>query len=417
MDQTDADVVARDARVFFHQSTSSPVRRTIVEARGTRFKDSDGHWVFDAHGNGCHLLGYGHPRLLVAAAEQMASLPFAPRRFTNPIAVDLAERLVGAWPWGEARVLFAPSGSDAIEIGLKLARLATGRHGVVAFEGSWHGAGLGALAVGGRAHERPPVLGPLLPDCHHLPALALWNGPDVLEASALAALTALEALLERHREIGLLVAEPQPAAPTTPPAWFWPRFRALLDAHAVLLLFDEIPRGLGRSGHFFTAEATGIAPDFVAVGKALGGALVPLAALVGRAELNVGGDLGIGHYTHEKSTLGCRIGFEVLEILQDQKLLPRACRIGARLVTGLKAEFGTDGVVTAIGHQGASVSLALRESVATQTTALVERLYRAGLNVTASGGQMTLVFPLVTTDGEIDEVARVLATALYERWT
>lgn len=406
-----APLAERDAGAFYHQKTSSPVRHTVVEARGTRLKDSEGHWVFDAHGNGCHLLGYAHPRLLRAAAEQMATLPFAPRRFTNPAAVELAETLAAAWPWGDARVLFAPSGSDVVEIGLKLARLATGRHGVVAFEGSWHGAGLGALAVGGRAHERPTALGPLLPDCHHLPPLALWSDDAAREASAVRAVAGLEHLLHRHPEIGLLVAEPEPAAPLPPPAWFWPRVRRLLDAHGALLLFDDIPRGLGRGGHIFTAETAGAAPDFIAVGKALGGALVPLAALIGRADLDVGGDLGIGHYTHEKSALGCRIGLEVMRVLHEDQLLERANALGARLVRRLEEGLGRRRGLTRLGHRGACVSVDFGEAMRERDAVLAERLYLAGLNLPVSGGRTTLVLPLVTTDHEIDAIADIIEQA------
>jgi len=403
-----APLAARDASVFYHQKTSSPVRRAIVEARGTRLKDSEGHWVFDAHGNGCHLLGYGHPRLIAVAAEQMATLPFAPRRFANPAAVELAEELTAAWHWSSARVLFAPSGSDAIEIGMKLARLATGRHGVVAFSGSWHGAGLGALAVGGRADERPTALGPLIPNCHHLPPLALWADDETLAKSAERAVDGLEELLRRHEEIGLLVAEPEPAAPATPPAWFWPRVRKLLNGYGVLLLFDEIPRGLGRGGRIFTAERAGAAPDFIVVGKALGGGLVPLAALLGRADLNVGGAFGVGHYTHEKSALGCRIGLEVLRVLREEQLLPRAHAIGARLVARLEESLGGPGVLVRLGHQGACVSAAFGELITGADATLTEQLYGAGLNLPVSNGRATLVLPLVITDAEIDEIAGIL---------
>ena len=213
-------LAARDAAVFFHQRTSSPVRRAVVRAQGTRLWDDQGHVVFDANGNGCHVLGYGHPRLVAALEAQVRTLPFAPRRFTNEPAVALAERLTEAWPFGPARVLFAPSGSDAIEIGLKLARLATGRPGTVAFTGAWHGAGMGALAVGGREAERPPAMGPLLAHCHLVAPPDLWHGPDRLAASLERTQRDLDALLHREPAIGLMVAEPVPAAPGRLPTAF-----------------------------------------------------------------------------------------------------------------------------------------------------------------------------------------------------
>ena len=185
----------RDAAVFLHQTGSSPVVRTITAAEGARFRDSTGHWVYDLHGNGCHHLGYGHPRLVAAVEHQLRTLPFAPRRFTNPQAVALAEALVMRWPGGAGRVLFAPSGSDAIDIALKLARLATGRPGTIAFEGAWHGAGMGPLAVGGRASERPSRLGPLVGSCWHVPGYDPWADGDALDRSAAASVDAVAHVL------------------------------------------------------------------------------------------------------------------------------------------------------------------------------------------------------------------------------
>lgn len=400
-------LAARDAAVFFHQRTSSPVRRAVVRAHGTRLWDDKGHEVFDAHGNGCHVLGYGHPRLVEALEAQIRTLPFAPRRYTNEPAVALAERLTEAWPFGPARVLFAPSGSDAIEIGLKLARLATGRPGTVAFVGAWHGAGMGALAVGGREAERPAAMGPLLPHCHHVAPPDLWHGPDRLAASLDRTLHDLDALLQREPAIGLMVAEPVPAAPGRLPTAFWHEVRRLLDRHRVLLMFDEVPTGLGRTGHLFAAAATGIAPDLSVVGKSLGGAMLPFAALIGRADLNVAGELGIGHVTHEKSVLGCRVALELLQVLDDDGLVARADPIGASIVRSLPAH-----AVDAAGHHGAIVAIRLTDAAAATTASLVERLYAAGLNATGGSGRIALSMPLITTDDETAAVAGILAQAL-----
>ena len=402
---SDCALVQRDAAVFLHQAGSSPVARAITAAEGARFRDSAGHWVYDLHGNGCHHLGYGHPRLVAAAERQIHTLPFAPRRYTNPQAVALAEALVRRWPGGAGRVLFAPSGSDAIDIALKLARLATGRPGTIAFEGSWHGAGMGPLAVGGRASERPRRLGPLPGPCWHVPGYDPWADGDVLHRSAASSVDAVAGVLAAHPEIGCMLAEPVLAGPALAPPGYWPRIRALCDAHGVLLVFDEIPRGLGRTGRLFASEHTGVRPDMTVLGKALGGALVPLAAVIARSDLNVAADLAIGHFTHEKSALGSAIGLEVLAVLEQEHLVARAGAIGARFAAAIAADAGQGRPITRVGAIGAMVALAFQDRRPETTASRIEALYREGVNLTAGAGRAVLMPPLVMTDSQIEDVA------------
>ena len=404
MTQESDDLVQRDAACFLHQTGSSPVEHAIIAAEGCRLQIADGRWIYDLHGNGCHHLGYGHPRLIAAATRQMETLPFAPRRFTNRTAVSLAERLTARWPGGDGRVLLAPSGNDAIEIALKLARLATDRAGTLAFEGAWHGAGLGALSVGGRADERPARLGPLLADCHHVPGYDAWT-PD-WEASARYSLDAVEKKLAAKPSIGCLIAEPVTAGPTMPPPWYWLAIREACDRQGVLLIVDEVPRGLGRTGRFFASEHGGVRPDMTVIGKSLGGALVPLAAVIAHADLNVAADLAIGHYTHEKSALGSAIALEVLDVIEDDRLVDRAMDIGQRLVVGLRS---IDGIrnASAIGGQ---IAIAFDDEA--RTPGIVRTLFEMGVNITAASGRATLMPPLIMTDDEVDDVAGRFGDAL-----
>ena len=181
----------------------------------------------------------------------------------------------------------------------------------------------------------------------------------------------------------------------------------MLDRHRVLLMFDEVPTGLGRTGHLFAAAATGIAPDLSVVGKSLGGAILPFAALIGRADLNVAGELGIGHVTHEKSALGCWVALELLQVLDDDGLLARADPIGASITRSLPPD-----AVDAAGHHGALVAIRLIDAAAARTASLVERSYAAGLNATGGNGRIALSMPLITTDDEAAAVAGILTQAL-----
>ena len=150
LDEPTRDLVRRDARVFLRQSVSTPCLSAIRRAEGIWIEDLQGRRYMDFHGNNVHHVGYGHPRLVEAIRRQLDELSFAPRRYTCEPAVELAEKLVEIAPGGLSKVLFAPSGSDAIEMALAYARAATGRYKTISFWDSYHGAGFGAGALGAR---------------------------------------------------------------------------------------------------------------------------------------------------------------------------------------------------------------------------------------------------------------------------
>ncbi|MEN2977762.1 aminotransferase class III-fold pyridoxal phosphate-dependent enzyme (plasmid) [Tistrella bauzanensis] len=404
-----AMLVARDAAAFLHQRGSTPVARAVVAAEGPWLTDGDGHRVLDGHGNGCHHIGYRHPRLVDALTRQLATLPFAPRRFTNAPAVALAERLAGLWPYGPARVLFAPSGSDAIEIALKLAYVATGRQGSIAFAGAWHGAGLGALSVGGRFAEAAPM--PRLSGCRHVPAYWPADGLSDADAAARVSYQALVAAFASAPPPAALLAEPVHSAPGLPPPWFWPAVARLARDHGSLLIFDEIPTGLGKTGRWFASQHFDVTPDITVLGKALGGAVMPLAAVIAREDLDRAGHLAIGHVTHEKNPMLATAGLATLDVLADGDLVARAAELGARLAAGLDRLAAAGGALRGARVAGLLAALWLR---ADQDPLAVERrCYALGLNLTADrAGRLSLSLPLIVTASDIDRVVAVLAQAL-----
>lgn len=410
-DDNRRELVGRDAAAFLSQRGSSPVGRAIAACAGPHLIDIDGNRVLDLHGNGCHHLGYGHPAVLDAIRQQISTLPFAPRRFTNAAAVALAERLAGLWPYGPAKVLLAPSGTDAIEIALKLAYAATGRTGTLAFEGAWHGAGLGALSVGGRARERAGM--PRLEGCRHLPAFwadAATGRPDC-EAAALAALAALDRALADSPPAAL-IGEPVHSTPGTPPDWFWPEVEARCRRVGTLLVFDEIPTGLGKTGFLFASQRSAVRPDITVVGKALGGAVVPLAAVVARADLDDPvPDRAIGHITHEKNPVLAAVGLAVLDTIAAEGLVERSRRNGVHLA-GRLADL--------IGHGLADFEVAgslaaLRLERAVEPATFEARAYRRGVNLTAGAdGRVSLSFPLTVDHDIIDDAVAAVARAIAE---
>ena len=227
-------LLKRDAAVFLHQSLSSPCVSTIAKAEGIWIEDLDGRRHMDFHGNSVHHIGWGHPKLIEAIKSQLDNLPFAPRRFTNEPAVELAEKLAGIAPGNLGKTLFTTGGSDANEVALKIARAATGRFKTVSFWDAYHGAGFGAASVGGEATFRSHIAGPLLPGAEHVAPFACYRcpynhvGP---ETCGLACANMVDYVLGREGDVAAVIAEPMRAVPYVPPAGFWKAVRELSRIH------------------------------------------------------------------------------------------------------------------------------------------------------------------------------------------
>jgi len=142
-----AELVARDAKVFFHQHGSSPCLAGLKSVSGSWIEDLDGRRYLDLHGNTTHHIGHANPELIAALKAQLDVLTFSPRRYANEPATALAELLTAQWPGGAAKVLFTTGGSDAIEVAIKIARVATGRSATISLEGAYHGHGFGAFGL------------------------------------------------------------------------------------------------------------------------------------------------------------------------------------------------------------------------------------------------------------------------------
>lgn len=401
---------ARDAAAFLHQAGSTPVDHAFVSCEGAWATDETGHRFLDFHGNSCHNIGYRHPQLIAALKEQLDTLCFTPRLFTSEPPVELAEMLAARWPYGPAKVLLGTSGADAIEMALKLAYIATGRTGTVAFDGSWHGAALGALSVGGTAGEKAGL--PALDGCHHAPSYWPRRQEEDPESSARNALDGLKKIVEGN-QIAALIAEPVRSTGQTAPDWFWPEVRTLCDRTETLLIFDEIPTGLGKTGRFFASEHTGIAPDMTVLGKSLGGGVLPLSAVIAREAFDVAGHLGIGHYTHQKNPVLARAGIETLRILDAENLIAASANKGRDAFTLLKRLVQDVPVYEAISGLGLSMAVACSDPG--QTKALKDACYRLGLNTgTADGRLLTLSPPLTISMDELAGATEILRRAAHE---
>lgn len=415
-------LLARDAAAFLHQSVSTPCLNTIVRAEGIWIEDSAGRRYMDFHGNNVHHIGYGHPRLKRAIADQMDALPFAPRRYACEPAVLLAEKLGQLAPGNLSKVLFTTGGSDAVEVAIKIARTATGRHKTLSFWDAFHGAGTGSAAMSGEVLFRSGPAAPMVAGALHVAPFAGYRcpyGTTSPEASGTACARMIDYILSHDPDVAALVAEPTRAVPYIAPPGFWAEVRRICDRHGVLLVFDEIPTGLGKTGRMFSCEHDAVVPDILVLGKGLGGGILPIAAVIARPELDVGRDWAFGHYTHEKNPVTTRAALETIAIIEDENLVENAARVGAAALTRLDAMQERLPAIGDVRGRGFLIGIDLVRDRATREPdpELAERvLYRAldrGLSFkTTMGNVLTLTPSLITTEPEMMQALDIIDDAI-----
>jgi 4-aminobutyrate aminotransferase len=414
VDDETATLLAADERHFLRQALSTPCLDVVERAEGIWLIDTAGRWIMDFHGNSVHQVGYAHPRVVEAVQRQMATLPFCPRRYTNRAAIDLAVRLAELAPGKLQKVLFAPAGTLAIGMALRLAHVATGRHKTLSMWDAFHGASLDAISVGGEAMFRRDA-GPLLPGTEHVPPPGLarrFFGDDGRAHERLA--DYIDYVLAVQGDVGAVIAEPMRwTTIEPPPPGFWPRVRASCDAHGALLIFDEVPSGLGRTGTMFVTEQTGCVPDMLVLGKGLGGGLFPLAALIARDGLDVAADRALGHYTHEKSSVGCAAGLATLDVIRDEDLVARSARLGAAGLAELRRMLADVPGVRAVRGVGLSFGVELDD--AARAEAVMYRCLANGLSFKVGDRVvLTLCPPLTIAEADLRRAFDIVAQALRE---
>lgn len=429
IDQNSASLLKRDADVFLHQSVSTPCLNTISRAEGAYIYDGQGRRYLDFHGNNVHHIGYGHPKLKEAIARQMDELSFAPRRFTCEPAVELAEKLGEVSPGDLSKVLFATGGSDAIEMALKVARAKTGRFKTISFWDAFHGAGFGASSIGGEQLFRGQAIGPLLPGTEHVAPYACYRCPYGYEVDAggqpdlsvckTTCANMIRYVLEKEGNVAAVIAEPARAVPYTPPPGFWKMVREACNDAGALLIFDEIPTGLGKTGRFFACDHDDVVPDILVMGKALGGGILPIAATLCRPELDVLGDYAIGHYTHEKNPVTTRAALTTIQIIEEEGLVENADTVGTYALKRMQDMKDKYPLIGDVRGRGFLLGLELvqdRETKAPANDAAEEILYRAfdaGLSFkTTMGNVLTLTPPLVTTKEQMDFALDIIEDAI-----
>jgi len=410
----------RDADVFLHQSLSTPCLDVLAACECSGFTDLSGKLFLDFHGNSLHQAGYANPKVLEAVRRQLETLVFCPRRFTNQPAILLAEKLARITPGDLNRVLFAPGGTSAVGMALKLARIATGRFKTISMWDSFHGASLDAISVGGETLFRKGI-GPLLTGTAHVPPAdprhCLWNPSGRCENCGLQCARYIEYVMEKEGDIAAVIAEPIRCTRVNPqPKGYWQAVRQACDRHDALLIFDETAVCLGRTGRMFACEHEDVVPDILILGKGLGGGVFPLAAIVAREELNVGQKIALGHYTHEKNPAACAVGLAAIDYIEAHQLVKRSESLGRKVLARLKANLGHHFIVDDIRGRGLLFGIELERDGSPahhEAERIMYECLAGGLSFKVPGGNFLTLTPALTiSDSKMARALDILESAI-----
>ena len=404
----------------------------VKEGKGAILTDVDGNRLIDfAGGIGCLNVGHANDAVAAAVAEQA-------RRFTHTCFhvapyesyVRLAERLNALVPGaGPKKTFFANSGAEAVENAVKIARAATGREAVIAFEDGFHGRTLLAMSLTSKVHPYKAGFGPFAPEIYRVPYAYCYRCSYHLEYPScnVACADALEDYFKRYvavENVAAIILEPVlgEGGFVVPPKEFLPKLREITQRHGILLIADEVQTGFGRSGKLFAIEHSGVLPDILIAAKSIAGGL-PLSSITGRAEvMDAPGIGGLGG-TFGGNPVSLAAAHAVLDQMEKGEILAQANRIGqafAARAASWKERFPIVGEVRGVGAMWAVELVSDRATKAPAkdaTNAVSKKCYERGL-VTISAGTygnvIRTLMPLVIRDEELAEGLSVFEGALAE---
>ena len=382
-----------------------------TRALGANVEDADGNVYLDFTGAfGVAFAGHRHPVVVEAVSGQIGRLIHGMGDIHPPAPkVELLEALASMAPWPEAKGILGCSGSDAVEAALKTAHMASGRAGILAFDGAYHGLALGALAATDRDHFRRPFTDRLTP---HVTFAPLPTTEEELDG----ALDAAAAALEGGR-IGAVIVEPVQGrgGVRIPTPGFLAGLRHLARSHGALLVFDEIFTGLGRTGRRFAGEWDGVTPDLLCLGKALGGGF-PISTCLAPAEVMDRWPASAGEAIHTSTflghPLGCVAALAFLGVLEEEELAERAAELGEKALSALARGLPPERGATVRGR-GLMVGLELPTPGA--GTRVSSAALEQGLIVLPAGPDgrvVELTPPATLTDEQLERGLQILLEAV-----
>ncbi len=392
-------------------------------ACGAVIRDVEGREFIDFIGGiGVLNLGHAHPRIVAAVKAQA-------ERFTHTSFqilvyegyVELAERLCAIAPGDfPKKAFFVSTGAEAVENAVKIARGYTKRTGVITFRHGYHGRSLLTLAMTGKVQPyKQPSFGPYPSDVYQSGFPSALHG--ISTEAALAELNDLFGAQIPPERVAAIVVEPvQGEGGFVPaPAEFLRALRAIADKHGIVLVFDEIQSGFGRTSKMFASEHTGVVPDLMTVAKSLAGGL-PLAGVVGRAEIMDGPEPGGLGGTYAGNPLACAAALATLDAFEQEHILERAAELGTRLRAALDALAAAHPQIAEVRGLGAMLAFELADlpgrpgSGTAATNRIVADARERGLLImTAGNGNIVrILVPLVIEPAQLDRALAILAESV-----
>ncbi len=408
--------------------------RLLVRAEGMRYWTHAGAQILDgASGLFCCAAGHGRREIAEAVAAQLTSLDYGPSfQFGHPIAFELASRLARITPGDLNHIFFVSSGSEAIDTALKIAMAWHRARGegqrlrFVSRERAYHGVNIGGTSLSGIVRNRE-MFSAVLPNVVHM--RHTWQSdhrfvrgqPD--HGAELA--EDLQRFVDLYGARTIAACFVEPIAGSTgvlvPPKGYLQRLREICDAHGILLVFDEVICGFGRTGRAFGADSFGVIPDMMTVAKALTNGAQPMGAVAVRddiyntvTEQAAAGAIELFHgYTYSAHPAACAAGLAALDIYEGEQLFARAAAMSDGFLDRIFS-LQDSKIVTDIRGYGmlAALDLAPAGAPGARGAEALKRLYAAGLLVKLTGDTVILAPPLIATTADLDEIAEILRSVL-----
>lgn len=410
--------------------------RLLASAKGMYYTDTDGRSILDgASGLWCVNAGHCRESIVAAISNAAGELDYAPGfQMGHPLAFELAERIADITPGDLDRIFFTGSGSESVDTALKIAlayHRARGEPNRVRFIGrerGYHGVGFGGISVGGIENNRKAFASQLLPNVDHIRHThdiarnAFSRGQPVHGAEFA---DDLERVIRERGASTIAAVIVEPMAGSTgvlvPPAGYLERLRAICDAHGILLIFDEVITGFGRTGAAFTANVVNVIPDMLTMAKGLTNGAVPMGAVAVRRGIHdaviEGSTAGIElfhGYTYSGHPLACAAGLAALDIYRDESLFERSAALAPYWEEAVHSLRDVPTVID-IRNMGlvAGIELAPRAAaVGARAFDAFLNAFDAGLMVRVTGETIALSPPLIIEKSQIDEMVDMVRAAI-----
>jgi 4-aminobutyrate aminotransferase/(S)-3-amino-2-methylpropionate transaminase len=428
----DLEKLLRQRSEFIPRGVFNMTPIIVSEARGARVRDVTGREYIDFAG-GMGVLNVGHcPTAVVEAIRDQAGkyLHTCFHLAMYEPYIILAKMLNHIVPGGfPKKTLLANSGAEGVENAVKIARSFTGRPGIVAFDGGYHGRTLLALSLTGKVRPYKAGFGPFVSEVYRIPYAYCYRCPFGMEYPScdLRCADNLQEVFRVHalpQEIAALVVEPVlgEGGIVVPPRGYLEKLQGICSEEGIVFVADEVQTGMGRTGKMFACQHFGVEPDIIIMGKSLAGGL-PLSAVTGRGEVMDAPHAGGLGGTFSGNPLACRAAIEVVKILEGDGLPARALAIGKRVVERFRGFEEKYPIIGDIRCLGAMIGWELvrdrrtKEPATRETRQVVKSCYERGLLITRAGAfsnVLRALMPLVITDDEIDEGLSILEGVLRE---